>query len=108
MKAMSELFAELLKISFAGAGLFYAAEVMVNFVRSGESYQPAVDHEHPVRSAGRLLVGAGVLVTAAVVALGRPVVAMLSEASAEVGEWALAKRQNRVPGRPGQPVGRAA
>ena len=109
MKAISVLLVGLLKISLAAAGILYAGEVLVNFVRLGERYQPVVDHEHPLQSARRLLVGAGVLVTAAVVTLGRPAVEMLSETSAEVGEWALAKRQNRIAGRAGgDPVSRAA
>lgn len=108
MKATLVLFAELVKIGLVLAGVGYCAEVMVNFVRSGERYQPAVDPEHPFRSAGQLLIGAGVFLVAALVTLGRPIVEMLGEASAELGEWALAKRQNQARVRQRHPVGRAA
>lgn len=108
MKTTLGLFAELLKISLMLAGIFYITEVLVNFVRSGEHYQPVVEPEHPFRSAGHLLTGAGIFVTAALVTLARPIVEMLAEASAEVGEWALTKRQSQATVRHHDPVGRVA
>lgn len=106
MKAVLGFSAELLKISLMLAGAFYAFEVLVKFARFRERYQPEVTPEHPFRSAGQLLIGAGVLITAAIVTLSRPVIDMLGEASAEVGEWALAKRQAAA--HPQDPVSRAA
>jgi hypothetical protein len=108
MKATLELFVQLVKMGLVLAGAAYSAEVLISFVRFGERYQPAVDREHVFRSAGQLLIGAGVLLMAALVTLGRPIVEMLGEASAELGEWALAKRQNQARVRQRHPVGRAA
>ena len=108
MKAIIGLLAGLLNITLVLAGIFYAGEVLVNFLRSGQQYRPAISPEHPFRSAGQLLIGAGVLLTAAVVTLARPIVAVLAEASAEVGEWALEKRQSQATVRHHNPVGGAA
>jgi hypothetical protein len=108
MEGSVGLFAEVLKIGLALGGILYAGEVLLSFLRSGERFEPAVDPERPFRSAGHLLIGAGVLLAAALVTLGQPIVEMLAEASAEVGEWALAKRKSQVTVRHRDPVGRAA
>lgn len=108
MKVILGIFGELLNVTLVLTGAAYARKVLVNFMRSGERYQPVVDPDHPFRSAGQLLVGAGVFLIAALVTVARPIVAMLAEASAEVGEWALAKRQSQATVRNQDPVGRAA
>ena len=106
MKAVLQFSAELLKISLVLAGVFYSLEVLVHFVRFRERYQVEINPDHPFRSAGQLLIGAGVFLTAAIVTVARPAIDMLGEASAEVGEWALTKRHAAV--RHQDPVGRVA
>jgi len=59
MKVILGIFGELLNVTLVLTGAAYARKVLVNFMRSGERYQPVVDPDHPFRSAGQLLVGAG-------------------------------------------------
>ena len=62
---------------------------------SDASYRPALDHVDGIQFAKRLLVWVGVALAAVAVKLGRPLLDMLTEASAEFGEWAIAPIMRR-------------
>jgi hypothetical protein len=64
----------------------------MSYRTNGPHYRPHVNLHEPARSAERLLVWLGVKILAFALRLGVPVFGMLSEASAEVGEWYLRHR----------------
>jgi hypothetical protein len=64
----------------------------MSYRTNGPNYRPHFNHQEPARSAERLLVWLGVKILAFALRLGVPVFGMLSEASAEVGEWFLRHR----------------
>ncbi len=83
---VQELIWEILKIGFVAVGVLYVLEVLRVYGKSDENCQRSLD-----RDVKRLLIRAGVVLTGVAVTLSRPVLNMLIEASADVGEWALAR-----------------
>jgi len=70
-------------------GLVYVGLVLMTYAIFGPSYRLALDAEAPVRSTERLLIWLGVKVLHAGVRIFRASLDLLSETSAEVGDWFL-------------------
>lgn len=101
MKSIHELVWGLLKIGLASVGLLYAVEVIASYAKCGEHDCPEFDPAHIVDSIERLAVWVGVISIRVSVRMCRPLLGVLTEASADVGEWALARHPVRasLPGR---------
>jgi len=76
-------------------GIAYTLEVLVIHANSDANYRPALDRVDGIQFAKRLLVWAGVAWIAVAVKLSRSLLDMLTEASAEFGEWAIARMLSR-------------
>ena|SRR5579864_5517875 len=70
-------------------GLVYAGLVLMTYTIFGPNYRLALDAEAPIRSVERLLIWIGVKVLHAAVRIIRASLDLLSETSAEVGDWFL-------------------
>jgi len=79
----------------AGAAL-YAGLVLTSYRTDGPSLRPRVDGRDPAHSAGHLAVWLGVKVLALAVWAATRIFEMLSEASAEVGDWFLSHRHDET------------
>jgi hypothetical protein len=98
MRTTQELLWDMIKLGLLGVGVLYAVQILKAYasVRAGEPDWPPLDRKEPVRSAEQVLIWGGVFVVAMLVRLVRPRVDMLSEASAEVGEWAIRRHQTEA------------
>ena len=92
MRGAQELIWGLVRMTLVAAGVFYVVQVLVTYARQGSHLKPEYDTNDRLRSAERFLVWAGVMTVWAVGRVARPVVNMLSEASADFGEWAINRR----------------
>lgn len=81
-----------MKLVLIALGILYSGLVLMAYRTEGPRYQLRLDWQGPARSAQQLLVWLGVKVLAALVYAGRAALEVLSEASAEVGEWYLRRR----------------
>lgn len=79
----------LLDLTVLGVTAFYAGFVVLSYITYGPSPRPQFELRNPARSAENLVVWSGIKLVALAVPVGKPVLAMLSEASAEVGDWFL-------------------
>jgi hypothetical protein len=70
----------------------YAGLVLMSYRTNGPNYHLRFNFSEPTRSVERLLIWLGVKTLAITIRVGIPVFGMLSEASAEVGEWYLRRR----------------
>ena len=100
MRGAQELIWGLVRMALVAAGVFYVVQVLITYAKQEGHLRPGYDPNDRLRSAERLLVWAGVMAVWAVVRLGRPVVNMLSEASADFGEWAINRRPVQAAIRP--------
>jgi hypothetical protein len=91
MRGVQELIWGLVRMALVAAGLFYAVQVLIAYAQHENHERPNFDDRAKLRSAWRFLVWAGVMTIWIAGRLARPVVNMLSEASAEVGEWAISR-----------------
>lgn len=82
----------ILKFLLVALGIVYSGLVLMAYRTAGPRCQLRLDWQHPTRAAQQLLVWLGVKILAASVVVGRTALEMLSEASAEVGEWYLRRR----------------
>jgi hypothetical protein len=82
MELIRSLFLALLSIVYLGL-------VLMTYAIFGPHYRLALDTEAPVRSVERLLIWIGVKVLHTGVRIFRASVDLLSETSAEVGDWFL-------------------
>jgi hypothetical protein len=96
MRTVQEIMVALLKMGLMAAGVLYAVEVLVHCLSLGEHQRPEFDSSRRLRSAWQLSVWAGAAATDLVVKMSRPLVNILSEASADVGEWAITRRHAHV------------
>lgn len=96
MRTVLDIAVALVKMGLMAAGVLYAVEVLVNCLSLGRHQRPEFDSSQRLRSAWRLSVWAGVAATNLVVRMSRPLVNMLSDASADVGEWAVTHRHAHV------------
>jgi len=92
MRGAQELIWGLVRMALIAVGIFYAIQVMVAYAKHESHERPSFDPNDRLRWAERLLIWAGVMTVWVVGKLARPVINMLSEASAEVGEWAISRR----------------
>jgi hypothetical protein len=72
----------------AGAAL-YAGRVLTSYRTDSPEVRPRVDLRDPAHSAERWTVWLGAMALALAVRIATPIFEMLSEASAEVGDWFL-------------------
>jgi hypothetical protein len=95
MRTIQEVLWGIIKLGLLAVGVLYALQILKTYAsaRNGEPHWPPLDRKEPIRSAEQVLIWAGVFVVAVVMRLVHPVVDMLSEASAEVGEWAISRHQ---------------
>ena len=78
-----------LELVLLGLAAFYAGFVLLSYITYGPRTRPQFELRNPARSAENLAVWAGIKLVALLVPVGKPLLAMLSEASAEVGDWFL-------------------
>jgi hypothetical protein len=69
------------------AGALYAALVLMRYRTDGPRYRFKLSLHDPARSIQHLVIWLGVKVLAGCVWIAKPILNMLLEASAEVGEW---------------------
>lgn len=84
------------KFLLGAFGILYAGLVLMAYRTEGERYRLSLNKQDPAGSAAQLLVWAGVRAMATVVRVGRTALEMLSDASAEVGEWYIRRRGGQV------------
>ncbi|HXJ92817.1 MAG TPA: hypothetical protein VMT20_08035 [Terriglobia bacterium] len=98
MRTMQEVLSGLIKLGLLAVGVLYAIQILKTYARAraGEPHWPPLDWKEPIRSAEQVLIWGGVFVVAVGVRLVRPLVDTLSEASAEVGEWAMNRHQTEA------------
>lgn len=96
MRMVQDVAVALIKTGLMVTGVLYTVEVLVHCLSFGEHQRPEFDSSRRLRSAWRLSVWAGVAATELVVRISRPLVNMLSEASADLGEWAITHRHAQV------------
>ena len=78
-------------LAFAG-GALYAGMVLMRYRREGPHYHLSFQLRDPARSVQGLVVWLGVKVLGRCLWIARPILNMLLEASAEVGEWFIRVR----------------
>jgi len=82
---------KLLLLSFA---VLYAGLVIMTYRTNGSRYRPDLNGRDPARLLEGLAIWLGVRAVAAVLRFGRRLFEMLSETSADLGEWFI-RRQSR-------------
>lgn len=88
------IFSGFLKLALLAGTVFFAGMVLVSYYSRGVQARPRVDWNDPAHALELLSVWAGVQLLAFVLKLGNRIFGMLSEASAEVGEWFLERRHH--------------
>ena len=83
-----------LELALLAVVAVYTGLVLTNYGTAGRHVHPRVDWRDPLHSAGRLAVWLGVVALALAVRIMTPIFEMLSEASAEVGEWFVGPRHH--------------
>ena len=98
MRTMQEVLLGLIKLGLLAAGVLYAVQILKTYAsaRAGQPHWPPLNRKEPIRSAEQVLIWGGVFIVAVMVRLVRPLVDTLSEASAEVGEWAISRHQTEA------------
>jgi len=98
MRTIQETLWTLIRFGFVAAAVLYAVQIMKTYAsaRAGEPAWPPLDRKEPIRSAEQVLIWGGVFLVAVTVRLVRPLIDTLSEASAEVGEWAIGRHQTEA------------
>ncbi|MGA3328615.1 MAG: hypothetical protein ABSF45_29550 [Terriglobia bacterium] len=94
--SLQSVFTGFLKLALLAGAALYAGLVLMSSLTAGSYLRPQVDWRDSVRSAGRWAVWLGVRALAMAVRVATPIFAMLSEASAEVGEWFLDRRHHEI------------
>ena len=90
------IFSGLLELAILAGAMFYVALVLLSYF-DGKGYtRPRLDFHDPARSIERLAVWGGVRALVLVIRAVNPIYDMLSEASAEVGEWFLNRRHHET------------
>lgn len=85
-----------LKVALIAIAILYGGLVLANYATGGARYPLRLDPEEPARSLQQILVWAGVKLLDAMVRTLKVLWEMLSDASAEVGEWFVSRRSPRV------------
>ena len=87
------LFRELFMLALLAGTAFYAGLVVVSYRTVSPKTLPRENWRDPVHFAEEWAIWLGVFALSVMVRVGAPVFGMLSEASADVGEWVLARRR---------------
>ena len=90
------VFVGLLNLALLAGTAVYAALVLMSFRTDSPHRRPRLKRRHPLRSAGRLLVWMGAEALTLVIRAVAPIFAILSEASADVGEWVLSRHHQET------------
>lgn len=90
------VFLAALKLLVMAGGILYAGLVLMSYRTDGPRAPLRLDFTNPARSAVRLTVWLGVKMVKATLRAATALFNMLSEASAEVGEWFLRQRSPEV------------
>ena len=86
---LSVVFGALLKIVLVAIETLYAGMVLMKYHSDGPHYRLNLDYRDPARSAQHLAVWLGVKVLEVGIRVVMVLFTMLTEASAEVAEWAM-------------------
>jgi hypothetical protein len=90
---VQSIFSGFLELVLMAGLALYAGLVVVSYLSYGPRPRPRVDLHDPAHAAEHLAVWLGVKILALAVGVGSWVFGMLSEASAEVGDWFLSHRR---------------
>jgi len=94
---LQSIFWGFVKLALLAGGAVYAGLVLVNSRTEGSHLRPQVGWRDPAHSAERWAVWLGVVAFAVVARVASRIFGMLSEASADVGEWFLSHRHHETP-----------
>jgi hypothetical protein len=94
--AFETLFWGAAKLLLLGAALLYFGLVLMAYRLEGSHLRLRIESRIPGRSALNLAVWLGVKALAGIVHAAKATVAMLSDTSAEVGEWYLRHQEHAV------------
>ena len=89
---LQSIFSGFLELALLAGSAFYAGLVVVSYLTYGPHPRPRVDLHDPAHSAEYLAVWLGVKILALALRAGSRIFGMLSEASADVGDWFLSHR----------------
>lgn len=93
---LNSISSSFLKLAILAGAALGAGLVLMRFLTDGPHPRPRVDWRDPAPSAERLAVWLGVKALASGVRVATRIFGMLSEASAEVGEWFLDHRHRET------------
>jgi len=93
---LHSLFRGFIELGLLAGAALYAGLVLVNSRTEGSHLRPQVDWRDPARSAERWAMWLGVRAFAVVARVASRIFGMLSEASADVGEWFLSHRHHET------------
>jgi hypothetical protein len=88
------VFSGFFKLAVLAGVALYACLVLVNYRTVNPRVRPHVDWHDPAQFAERWAIWLGVVVVSLAARLAAPLLGMLSEASADVGEWFLDHRRH--------------
>ena len=88
---LQSIFSGFVKLALLAGAVLYAGLVLTSYHTDGPHLRPRVDWRDPAHSAEHLAVWLGVIALTLAVRAWTPIFGMLSEASAEVGEWFLSR-----------------
>jgi hypothetical protein len=86
------VFGGLLKLAMVAGAALYFGLVLTNYRTERAPVRPQMKWRDPAHSAQRLAIWLGVKALALAIRMGTPIFGMLSEASADVGDWFLSHR----------------
>ena len=85
-------FGAIFELVLLTGAMFYLTLVLISYLEDNSPAWPRFDARDPLRFCEHLAVWLGVKLVALTVRVAAPIFAMLSEASAELGEWFLSRR----------------
>ena len=85
-----------IELALLAGMMFYVTLVLISYLENKAQVRPRFDRRDPLRSGEQLAVWLGVEIVALAVRVAAPILAMLSEASAEVGDWFLSHRHHET------------
>ena len=91
---IQNIFMGFVKLSLLTGAVLYAGLVLMNYRAKSLHRHPQVDWRDPAHAAERWAVWMGVVGITLAVRVASPVFGMLSEASADVGDWFLSHRHH--------------
>ncbi len=91
---LQSIFGGFLELALLAGAAFYAGLVLTSYGSDGPRVRPRIDWRDPAHSIEHLAVWLGVMALTLAARVGTPIFGMLSEASAEVGDWFLSHRHD--------------